>query len=354
MNAKDSATIHISHSTVYNTINHVTYGSETKITSMMTSSRETRKGAAEIPRVNPIDSPAKSVHWPWASPMISHRKVSSELSFTELYRMLIADLRHTKRRSVLWQESKYISRMQAPSEWTSSLAAIAQGDRRIVPLLDWRLVEGPIGNREQMERYAKRDPLFVGSLSFPKSRADNWDLDRILAWLSNMIVNIQRLCTKPMLLITLDAEIFYVSGKVLAPNSFGRIGISIIETGHTTRIPRYQSLHDPTRPRPPTFPPPRSVPVSTANPSSSDNKQLVPKKQPQPKFGPKPPSVPPLPNVKPESRVSRIPRHKDTFYRPAIPSSSSKELTISQRLDELTRIVKRQEVLLENVAGRLG
>ncbi|TFK60766.1 hypothetical protein BDN72DRAFT_904694 [Pluteus cervinus] len=274
--------------------------------------------------------------------------------------MLIADLRHTKRRSVLWQESKYISRMQAPSEWASSLAAIAQGDRRIVPLLDWRLVEGPIGNREQMERYAKRDPLFVGSLSFPKSRADNWDLDRILAWLSNMIMNIQRLCTKPMLLITLDAEIFYVSGKVLAPNSFGRIGISIIETGHTTRIPRYQSLYDPTRPRPRTIPSSHSNLALTANTTSSNNQQLVPvpRNKPPLKFGPKPPPVPPLANSKPRSGsdVSRIPRHKNILSRPGgvSLSSSSKELTIGQRLDELTRIVKRQEVLLEGVAGRLG
>ncbi|TFK59196.1 hypothetical protein BDN72DRAFT_851393 [Pluteus cervinus] len=162
MNAKDNATIHISHSTVYNTINHVTYGSKTKITSMMTSSRETRK---EIPHVNPTDSlaeGARKVNHLLASRPISHREVESGVSFEESWNMLMANFK-SDHRLVIWQMSRRISQMQLHSEFVSSAVgalAIAPHSRRIIPFLDWRLLQGPIGYRGQMEHYAKRDPLF--------------------------------------------------------------------------------------------------------------------------------------------------------------------------------------------------
>ncbi|TFK59037.1 hypothetical protein BDN72DRAFT_865476 [Pluteus cervinus] len=299
-----------------------------KITSTTTASEETIEGVAEIPRINSTDSRVERIrnHWLTSTP-ISHREVSSGLPFHNSYQTLLEDF-HLRRRSVIWQESESISQMQVHSECISSMAAncVARRHKQMIPLLDWRLLQGPMGSREQMNRYAKRDPIFVASLVSKRNPVGS-NLDQMLSWLSETIINVQKLCTQPMLLITLNAEMTYIGEEIKLPASW-RIDISIVETGYTTRIPRYQQLHDPIRPRPPTFPPPRSVPVSTANPSSSNNKQLIPKKKSSPKLGPTPPSVLPLPNVKPGSGVSRIPRHKDTFSRPVIPSSSSEELTI--------------------------
>ncbi|TFK66825.1 hypothetical protein BDN72DRAFT_129230 [Pluteus cervinus] len=209
-----------------------------------------------------------------------------------------------------------------------------------------------------MGRYPKRDPVFVASL-FPKSSRGNWDLFPLLSSVSEAITNVCELCTKPMLLVNICADISHRdTGRGFRYHGSWSLEVSIIETGHATRIPRYRTLHDPTRPRLRTISPPRSVPALTANPSSSNNQQLVliPKKTYPPKFGPNPPPVLPPPNSKPgsPSDVSRIPRHKNTLSRPVSPSSSSRELTISQRLEELTSAVKSQGALLESMARRLG
>ncbi|TFK66808.1 hypothetical protein BDN72DRAFT_129134 [Pluteus cervinus] len=340
MDANGSATTNISQCTIYNTIHHVTYASETKITSTTTAPEETIKD---------LDC-----------------------------------------RPVVWQRSERISQMQFHLESVASTAALisAPHNRQMIPLLDWRLLQGPIRRREQMEYYAKRDPLFVASL-FLKSSPENRDLDWMLSWLSETVINVHKLCTQPMVLITLNEEVSY-TGRHLKYHGSRRLDISIIETGHTTRIPRYQLLHDPTRARPRTIPPSRSVPASTVASSSSNDRQVVPapRKISLPKLGPKPPPpalrpntnqgvsriIParirpatialraieaPLTNIsipKLASRPSSIPlRNSPLPVRPVSgvrPStqqdqSPKKESTLAGQLEELKETVKRQGVILE-------
>ncbi|TFK58793.1 hypothetical protein BDN72DRAFT_906408 [Pluteus cervinus] len=333
---------------------------ETKITPTA-ASEETIE---EIPHINSTDSWGDALTRckdQFASMPILHREVSSGLSFNESCNMLTDDL-EDERHAVIWQESERLSQMQIHSGYASSTIALfaAPHSKRMIPWLDWRLLQGPIGCREQMEQYAKRDPLFVASLFLKlKASSDYLDLDQMLSWLSETVINVHKLCTKPMVLITLNEELSYANWDFKHYGSW-RLDVSIIETGHTIKIPQYQALHDPTCTRPRTIPPPHSVPAVTANTSSSNNQQLVPaaNQTSPPTCGPKPPPIPPLPNsnLKPEPEVSRIPEHKNTstLDTPFTPSSSSKELTISQRLEELMDVVKRQEALLESVARRLG
>ncbi|TFK59195.1 hypothetical protein BDN72DRAFT_966137 [Pluteus cervinus] len=349
MDAKDNATTYISHCTVNNTINHVTYASETKITSTTMASEETIEEIYSLKRLG------EQATQRWITPPTISREVSLELFFQESCKMLWDDFSR-RRPSVIWQESERIFQMQEHLEDLSSLAAIVaapRGDKEMIPLLDWRILQEPIGSTEQMERYAKQDPLFVASL-FTKPSPLGRDLDQMLERLSETVIKMHKLCSRPMVQITLNQDVWYTGWDFNPHHSAFRIDVSIVETGHIIRIPRYQLLRDPTRRRPPTVPP-----ALTASPTSSNNKHLVPapKRKLSPKFGPKPPPFPPLPNSKPGSGsgVSRVPQHKNALSRPVIPSSSSsKELTLSQRFDELRCAVKRQEVLLERVARRLG
>ncbi|TFK66812.1 hypothetical protein BDN72DRAFT_843748 [Pluteus cervinus] len=407
MDANGSATTQMSHCTVYNTIHNVTYASETKITTTTTAREETNITSTtapeevieEIPRITTDRLAEGYTRYPnrFASTPITHREISSGLSFQESFVMLNADI-GARRRSVIWQESERISRMQVHSEFFSSTAALAAAPHRkqLVPVVDWRLLQGPIGYREQMERYAKRDPLFVASL-FLKSA--DLDLDWMLLWLSEAVINVHKLCTTPMVLITANTEASWTRSNFKFHDSW-RIDVSIIETGYTTRIPRYQALHDPTRTRPRIIPPTHSVPASTAKSSSSNNQQFVPaprKKSPQ-TFGPKPPSVVPRPNsnqgvtrtiptgAQPSAiplrvagaPVTKRPIPKDVskpsyspprYSRPVSglrPStqqdrSPKKEPTLTGQMEELKETVKKQgmilekqNVLLERLTARLG
>ncbi|TFK66809.1 hypothetical protein BDN72DRAFT_880039 [Pluteus cervinus] len=392
MDANGSATTHISHCTVYNTIHHVTYASETKITSTATAREETKimstiapeETIEEIPHTNSTESKAKrAIEYYYnrlASMPISHREVSSELSFQESYNMLLKDVIRL-RRPAIWQESGRISQMQIHSEHFTSVPALvaAPHSRQMVPLVDWRLLQGSIGHWEQMEHYAKRDPVFVASLSF-EAGSDDLDLDWMLSWLSEMVINVQKLCTQPMLLLTLNGEMSYTD-HCCSHNSC-RIDISIIETGYTTRIPRYQALHDPTRARPHTVPPTLSIPASTAKSSSSNNPPLVlaPKTTSPPKYGPRPPPpVLPCPNtnqgvsrviptrVQPSaipirvveapvtkrtipkltSKPSYIPRPYSPLRSTGAVRLSKKELTVTGQIEQLSDTVKSQNALLE-------
>ncbi|TFK59048.1 hypothetical protein BDN72DRAFT_966173 [Pluteus cervinus] len=318
----------------------------------MTTSKETIE---EIPRTDPTnrDTPHEWEHL--TSLPISHHKVSSGLYFQESYQTLFEDF-NLKRRSVIWQESERICQMQFDLEDVPSIAALISilHRQRMIPFLDWRLLQRT-GHREKMQHYAKRVPAFVASLSI-KDVEFNRNFNQMISSFSKALLDMCQLCNNPVVLCSIHSRMSYDGREVKV---YGlRLDISIIEAGHITRIPRYRLLHDPTHARPPTIPPPRSVPASTLNPSSQRNQQLVPvpmEKSP-PKFGPKPPPISPLANSKPGSGVSRIPRHKNTLSRTVRPlsSSSSKDLTLSQRLDELTCIVKRQELLLESMARRLG
>ncbi|TFK59047.1 hypothetical protein BDN72DRAFT_851486 [Pluteus cervinus] len=138
-----------------------------------------------------------------------------------------------------------------PPERLTLIAAMlaAPHSRRMVPILDWWLLEGPRGHRERMEHYAKQNPVFVGSL-FPELSIWQGRLDKMLSWVYEMVIGVYKSCTQPMLLLTLKMELSYTGQDI------------------STSIPRYPPLHDPTCTGPPmaTFPPLRSVPDSTANP----------------------------------------------------------------------------------------
>ncbi|TFK60765.1 hypothetical protein BDN72DRAFT_850266 [Pluteus cervinus] len=358
MDAKDSCMTYISHCTVNNTIHKYSSASETKITATTTAAEET---IDEIPPINSEDTQSESGYRRYrdklATMPLAFHEVSSKLSFAKSYDLLSADFCQRTARSIVWQEGERISQMQTHVDYLWSIASVTlrPNTKQMLPVVDWRLLQGPTRcTMEKMEYYAKRDPLFVASLLW---KSDGWNLDRMLLWLSEAVINVHKLCTQPMLLITISEEPF----KRFKGRLSLKIDVSIIETGHTTRIPRYQPLHDPTvtRPRPRTILPPRSNLASTANPSSSNNQPLVPapKRKSSPKFGPKPPPIPRLPNSRPgsSSNVSGIPRHKTTLSRPAsLLSSSSKELKISQRLDELECFMKRYEIRLERVENKLG
>lgn len=275
--------------------------------------------------------------------------------------------------------------------WVANLLA-APHIKQMAPYLDWRLLQGPIRCRKQMGRYAKQDPVFTASLSFKSS---SWDLDSALSWLSQTVINVHKLCTQPMLLMTFSSELSYDGRGLLWHDSF-KINVSIIETGCTTRIPQYQMLHDPNRPRPRITPPSHSTTASTAHTSSSNNQHLIldQKKISLPKFGPPPPPVLSTPDInwevartnstrghtaaihlraihasgtnryipKPASGPSYLPHpYSPLSVTPASSlatqeghSSLKKELTLTGRIDALTATVERQSLILERLAERLG
>lgn len=214
--------------------------------------------------------------------------------------------------------------MQHHPEFITSVANLlaAPHSKQMIPTIDWRLLQGPIVYREQMDRYAKRDPIFAASLFLKSS---SWDLDWMLSWLSQIVINVHKLCTRPMLLMTISQELSYDGRRFQLHDSF-RIDVSIIETGHTTRIPQYQMLHDPNRPRPRNTLPSHSTPASTGHTSSSNNQHLVPaqKKISLPKFGPPPPPVLSCPDTNREvAKMNPTRGHTATIHLRAIHASGT-------------------------------
>ncbi|TFK58794.1 hypothetical protein BDN72DRAFT_906409 [Pluteus cervinus] len=206
MDANGSATTNISQCTIYNTIHHYSSVSQTKITSTTTASEEATDD--NIPCINSTDGQTERVIHDWlASASISHHEVASDLSFDNAAKILYKDL-YSQRRSAIWQRSENISQMQMPSENLSSLAVLlaAPHSKQMIPALNWQLLQGePICYREQMVLYTKRNPVFLASLFLKRSSSD-WNLNHMLSWLSEMIINVRKLCMRPMVLFTINIE----------------------------------------------------------------------------------------------------------------------------------------------------